>query len=267
MVRIAVLAGLVLALAPAAADDGVDAVSAASSDLRLTARYAGSVLALRVGAIEVEAAIGETGYAARTHVEAAGLAAFFTDFEIDAEVAGEASDEGWRPIRYAHVERNGDKVRRVEVGFESGRAESAVTPPFGSWGVPPASAEDREGVIDPVSAVFFLAEAFAARGAQGCAGRLPVFDGKQRYDLRLEARGESRVRTRAWRGRARVCDAYYEPVSGYDPEDYPSEREMRRPLTLWLAPFRDGAVWVPVRARTRAGFGVTVEALEIRVEG
>ena len=249
------------------AADEADLAPAGAPELRLTARYAGSVLAFRVGAIEVDAVIEGTGYAARTRVEAAGLAALFADFEIDAEVAGEAAAQGWRPTRYAHVERNGDKVRRVEVGFGTGRAEPVVTPPFGSLGDPPASPADRAGVIDPVTAVFFLAEAFAARGEAGCSGRLPVFDGKQRYDLRLEARGESRVRTRAWRGMARVCDAYYEPVSGYDPEDYPSEREMRRPLTLWLAPFHDGAVWVPVRARTRAGFGATVEALEIRVEG
>ena len=69
-----------------------------------------------------------------------------------------------------------------------------------------------------------------------------------------------RVRTGGWRGEAVLCDIWYEPVAGYDPEDYPSERELSQPLRIWLAPIEGGRYFLPVRLYTRAGLGgVTIE--------
>lgn len=247
----------------AALADGAEETPPAG--LSVSARYAASVLVFPVGRVDLNARIENSQYIADTYVEAAGLAALFTDFDISAQVEGRVRPRGVRPTRYSHRERTGHKVRNVEVTFPGRVATSAVTPPFGSWGVPPASDDDRRHAMDPMSAVFILSDVLAT-GETGCEGELPVFDGKQRYDLRLVDRGMDEVRTRAWRGEARVCDVYYSPVSGYDPEDLPSEDEMRHPLTIWLAPFADHNVHVPVRAHTRAGFGgVTIEAISLDV--
>ena len=100
-----------------------------------------------------------------------------------------------------------------------------------------------------------------------CSGRLPVFDGKARYDLRLEAGGFETVRTPAWRGEALLCHVWYEPIAGYDPEDYPSPSELRYPLDIWLAPFPEDGFYLPVRLHTRAGFGgVTIEVAELDIQ-
>lgn len=235
--------------------------------LRLNASYSTSVLVFRVGRIDVEAEIASGRYSANAHVEAAGLAALFTDFEIDSDVEGSLSADGPRPDRYGHVERTGTKRRTVEVGFGGGVAQPSAEPPFSSWGQPPASEAERTGTIDPMTAVLFLSQSLAAGGSEPCTGSLPVFDGKQRYNLNLAARGHEMIRTRGWSGEALVCDAYYQPISGYDPEDWPEPGETRHPLRLWIASFGDGAAYVPVRAHTRAGFGgVTIEARDIRVE-
>jgi hypothetical protein len=119
----------------------------------------------------------------------------------------------------------------------------------------------------PMTAFFALSETLAMGERAACEGRVPVFDGKQRYNLRLEPGGREQIRTRAWSGEASVCRAWYEPVSGYDPEDYPTEAEMRQPLTIWLAPLLDGQLQLPVRIYTRAGLGgVTIEAKTIELE-
>ena len=252
--------------APAETDDAVPDLrtDAADGPVRLRARYSSSVLVFKVGEVELEAVFSPDHYEAQGTVGAAGLAALFTDFDIRAEVSGARNGEGIRPQHYAHVERTGDKVRSVTVSFEDDLARSQAEPPFGSWGVPPASAAERTGVLDPITAFFALSDALSGSSDAACAGRIPVFDGKQRYDLRLEDAGTARVRTAAWRGEARVCEAYYEPVSGYDPEDYPSASELRHPLTIWLAAFPEAGLHLPVRLHTRAGFGgVTVEARDI----
>ena len=242
-------------------------VEIAHPDVRVTVTYSSSVLIFKVGEITLTAGVGPDGYSASTHIEAAGLAALFTDFDIRANVAGHRTDDGMRPIEYSHVERTGDKVRRVDIDFSEPIAQSLAEPPFGSLGVPPASDEQRRNVIDPISSLFLLSEVMNDRGGDICSGTVPVFDGKARYDLRLESAGTERIRTRAWRGDALVCHAWYEPIAGYDPEDYPSESELRYPLTLWLAAFEGGAFYMPVRLHTRAGFGgITIEAHEIEVE-
>ena len=110
-------------------------------------------------------------------------------------------------------------------------------------------------------------EMVAASGAAPCSGSIPVFDGKQRYDLNLVPRGLAQIRTPGWSGEALVCDAYYAPVSGYDAEDWPEPGETRHPLRLWIAPLANGTAFLPVRLHTRAGFGgVTIELRTLAVE-
>ncbi|RKQ96103.1 DUF3108 domain-containing protein [Maricaulis maris] len=268
--RILLTAGLALALATGMAsgtaipDEAVWRAPAVAGETRIEARYASSVLFFKVGEITLNASFGEQAYSAGSHIEAAGLAALFADFDIRAEVSGEGAAGAREPSRYTHVERTGDKVRSVAVDFAGPVARSDVEPPFGSWGVPPASESDRTGVIDPMTAFFELSRRL--EDGEGCQGRLPVFDGKARYDLRLETVGRDNVRTRGWRGEALVCHAWYEPIAGYDPEDYPSERELRHPLVLWLAPVAGDGAYLPVRLHTRAGFGgVTIELMDLAV--
>ena len=234
--------------------------------LSIEADYTASVLVFRVGRVTLNAELGREDYAARAHVEAAGLAALFTDFDIDSEVVGRFDTHGPAPASYGHTERTGDKIRVIDVRFEDGLALSTATPEFSSWGEPPASEADRTGVVDPMTATLLLSEMVAASGGAPCEGSIPVFDGKQRYDLNLASRGTETVRTRGWRGEALVCDAYYTPVSGYDAEDWPEPGETRHPLRMWIAPIADGTAFLPVRLHTRAGFGgVTVELRQLEL--
>lgn len=256
---------LVAAASPALiADEGVSSAAPTPAGLTLSARYSSRVLIFPVGDITFQANLDGQAYSATTRIEAAGLAALFTDFDISAEVDGVLATSTVTPNRYAHVERTGRKVRSVEVSFPAGVASSHVEPPFGSWGVPPASERDRTGAIDPMSAFVALSDQLTRDAGRGCRGVLPVFDGKSRYDLRLENRGTERIRTGGWRGEAVLCDIWYEPVAGYDPEDYPSERELSQPLRIWLAPIEAGRYYLPVRLYTRAGLGgVTIELAEL----
>ena len=246
---------------PPLPDDGVGA------PVRISAGYSSSVLVFRVGTIVLNADITETDYRADVTIRAAGLASLFSDLDLRANVEGHLTPAGPVPVHYGHNETTPSKTRLLDVDFTENVALAHADPPFGSLGIPPASTADRTGVLDPMTAFFALSETLAMGERAACEGRVPVFDGKQRYNLRLEPGGREQIRTRAWSGEASVCRAWYEPVSGYDPEDYPTEAEMRRPLTIWLAPLLDGQLQLPVRIYTRAGLGgVTIEAKTIELE-
>nr|WP_238934592.1 DUF3108 domain-containing protein [Maricaulis parjimensis] len=259
MFGVALALGLSSAIA---ADD--EAAPASAESVSVTAHYSGSVMIFQVADISISGQFTDHDYTAAARFTAAGLAALFTDADIEAGVSGYREGSALRPWRYSHLNHASSKNRVVGIDFPEGVAMPDINPPFGNMGEPPATDEERAGASDPLSALLSMALG-AASGENGvCDGRLPVFDGRARYNLRFEPGGTDTIRTRAWRGEAVVCHAYYEPISGYEADEFPSEEDISHPITFWLAPLEDGRIHLPVRIRTNAGFGgVTVQARSI----
>lgn len=255
-----------LSLTAAADDAGTAAPASAAAAHQFSAVYSGSVLIFQVADITVSGQVSLDTYSANARFRTAGLAALFSDADIEAEVSGYNGAGGLRPWRYQHLNHASSKNRVIEISFPDGVAMPNINPPFGSMGEPPASDAQRAGAVDPLTGMFSLAMSYPSQGGEPCQGVIPVFDGKARYDLRLETHGTDRVRNRAYRGEAIVCHAYYVPIAGYDPGDQPTERDIADPVVLWLAPFSGGEVYFPVRIRANSGFGgVTVEARSVTV--
>ncbi|OLF71897.1 hypothetical protein AWH62_12240 [Maricaulis sp. W15] len=256
-------AGTLLCSAAASGDDAANEASAAQMQ-GVTVQYAGSVMVFQVANIVVSGQFADDTYQASARFTAAGLAALFTDADIEAGVSGYRDGDALRPWHYSHLNHASSKNRVVAIDFPDGVATPNIEPPFGSMGEPPATDEERAGAADPISTLLAMGLGAVARGDSQCDGTLPVFDGRARYNLRFEDGGTDRVRTRAWSGDALVCHAYYEPISGYEADEFPSEDDIDRPITFWLAPVHGGDIHIPVRIRTNAGFGgVTIVARSI----
>lgn len=248
-------ASLIALTAPARAD-----VSAPPE--QVYAEYAGSVFFLKVADISLSAAFQDGTYSAAATFQSAGLLRWFDDTDIEAVTSGYRGAQGLTPYRYQHTNHASNKDRVVGINFENGAAIPDVNPPFGSMGEPPASDEERAGALDPISVLLGVMMSLPADADGVCAGRLPVFDGKARYDLRFENAGMDEVRTQGWRGEAVRCQAFVEPISGYDPGDRPSEEETAQPVTMWLAPLGD--VYVPVRFRAQTQIGsINIQATRV----
>jgi hypothetical protein len=127
--------------------------------------------------------------------------------------------------------------------------ELAVTPPPSSDLVPVTNA-NRQGIVDPLTALLFSAAA-AGEGLsqETCRRTLPIFDGHQRYDLKLAfKRMDEMTAEKGYAGPVVVCSLSYEPIAGHRANipliKYLSEgREMEIALapiagTRLLAPFR-----------------------------
>ena len=257
--------GLALAASamPAGADDAAEITNTAGEGV--TVQYAGSVMIFQVANIVISSTFQEETYQASARFTAAGLAALFTDADIEAGVSGYREGPRLQPWRYSHLNHASSKNRIVGIDFPEGVATPDINPPFGNMGEPPASAEERLGAADPLSALLSVGLGSVADENGRCAGTLPIFDGRARYNLRFEYGGEDRIRTRAWRGDAQVCHAYYEPISGYEEDEFPSDDVIAEPITMWFAPVEGTNIHVPVRIRTNAGFGgATITARSIQ---
>lgn len=234
---------------------------------QITVSYSGALYFLPVADIGLNVVYPDDTYSASATFQSAGLLRWFDDTNIEAGVSGYRTGRELQPWRYEHLNHASGTGRTVGIDFINGIAEPDINPPFGSMGEPPASETERTGAMDPISVIMgmMLGMPFDGTSDSVCEGRLPVFDGKARYDLRFENDGIESVRSRAWRGDAVVCRAYIEPINGYDPGDRPSEEETRRPVTMWLAPIE--GVHVPVRFRAKTDIGnINIHAQSLSVE-
>jgi hypothetical protein len=114
----------------------------------------------------------------------------------------------------------------------------------------PVTAANRQGIVDPLTAMFFSAAATGeGLSPEACRQTLPIFDGHYRYDLKLRFKRMDEVTAeKGYAGRVVVCSVGYEPIAGHRPSTplvkYLSEgREMEVALapvagTRLLAPFR-----------------------------
>ncbi len=232
----------------------------------LLVQYSGSLFMIPVANIAINAVWPGETYSATATFRSGGLLRWFDDTNIEAGVSGYLKDNELIPWRYQHLNHASGTGRIVGIDFVDGRAVPDVNPPFGSMGDPPASDADREGAVDPISGILsmMLASPATANG-EICEGRVPIFDGRARYNLRLENGGMSEVSTSAYRGEAVLCRAYVEPISGYEDGKRPTEEDTRRPVTIWLAPVE--GVWVPVRYRANTRIGnLTINAVRLTVD-
>lgn len=231
---------------------------------RLQVLYNGRFLGLRIMKAAVVADMTPSGYEARATFRTAGLAGLFNDTQINATGAGGVAGGLFHPREYQHKNDASKKDRLVRIETDGDTVTPVVTPPFGSMGEPPATAEVRAGAIDWL--VMFINTA-VNHGEEPCNRTVEIFDAKQRIDVRFELVEERILNTRAYDGPGYVCHVYYTPVAGFDPEDLADPDVYKKPFRVWLTK-RDDGLTIPVRIRARiSGVRVTVEAKSFRVDG
>jgi len=259
------LAALIVSVAPAAqaADDlapGPSLATQATDGIRVL--YNGYFLGFRVMKADVRATLDGDSYQSEAVFRTAGLAGMFKDSRIEASVNGEVNGHGIEPGHYEHRNLASSKNRLIQIDFTPDDVVPTITPPFGSMGQPPATHDERMGTFDPVSAFLTIS---LEGGDAPCERTVPVFDSKQRYDLRLEPVAFERIDVRGFDGEGWHCNVYYDPVSGFDPEDLADPEDYARPMQIWLADLGDGR-WAPVRVRARvSGVPVSVEAKRVEL--
>ena len=109
--------------------------------------------------------------------------------------------------------------------------------------------------MDPISAMLNLVHAVARDGR--CAGRVPVFDGRRRFDLAARDLGEQdlvRSGVASFEGLARRCRVTFEPVTGFW-RDERWEQPKTSEIEIFLATVVPGGPPVPVRLEAENAFG------------
>ncbi|HJS32068.1 MAG TPA: DUF3108 domain-containing protein [Alphaproteobacteria bacterium] len=168
---------------PAAIGLAAQAVSADAA--AVTARYDAHWGGAPVGTVVVAFADTAQGYVNVIDIRAAGVARALTDFSARAESAGVFDQlRGPLPRRYtATYDLRRRKGKQLAVDFLPAGGAGVLAIPANAEAEARLPAALRSDVFDPLTAVLALRQTIRAGGlVQGSRFRIPVFDGKRRFD-------------------------------------------------------------------------------------
>jgi hypothetical protein len=122
----------------------------------------------------------------------------------------------------------------------------------------PLTDTHRRGVLDPMTALMISVPGTGdVVSGEACRAKLPIFDGRQRFDLSLSFKRMEDVDTeKGYRGPAVVCSASYVPIAGHRPGRYVIRYlQETRDIEIWLAPIAGTRVLIPYRVSIPTLFG------------
>jgi hypothetical protein len=238
-------AGSAFALITATAGDR------AHAEGNLDASYTISFARIPVGEITATAVFGQNEYAMSARARAGGvMKALLVDGEASFSTDGAIKGDYPVPTTFTSKIVSNAESSDVTMVLEEGNVKELAVTPRPSSDLVPVTKANRQGIVDPLTALLFSAAA-AGEGLsqEACRRTLPIFDGHQRYDLKLAfKRMDKMTAEKGYAGAVVVCSVNYEPIAGHRANiplvKYLSEgREIEIALapiagTRLLAPFR-----------------------------
>ncbi|MDX2275010.1 MAG: DUF3108 domain-containing protein [Hyphomonadaceae bacterium] len=257
------LAALFLGLAlfaPAAAAEGQPA------NISFEGRYAVIARGMEAGVFNVR--FNQTGSAYQINADRrmTGMVGALLNNNQDYtySVTGSVAEDGsLRPVNYQHQggRRREDRPngRLVRAAFTANDVVTTTVPAGMGMGSPPATAEQKRGVVDQLTAIATLVTA----SGNPCDRTVRVYmDGRSRFDFVLTPNGTVNANTPGYNGQALRCSVAFRPIAGFsDPID---------PATMtFLFARSPSGLYAPVQIEMPAdGVGIVrLQARSLRLNG
>jgi len=195
--------------------------------------------------------IGPKQYAGAASGRASGLVRVLVSGEGSSTVRGVIKQGRLIPSSFAaniHSHESYD----VRMEMSSGNVKSLKNEPpiIESPDRVPLTEQHRRGVLDPMTALMITVPGTGELvSSEACRAKLPIFDGRQRFDLMLSFRRMDVVESeKGYRGPAVVCNASYVPIAGHRPGRFAIRYlQETRDIEIWLAPIAGTRVLIPYR--------------------
>jgi len=245
----AVTASVVLALA------GSPAI-AQSWPSRVDATYRIAFNGFDIGRFQFRVDITGSSYTASGDAQ---LSALLGAFKWDGATrsSGTLPSAGPRPAGYTFDFSGVGKSGSIKLGFQQGNitSVSSVPPTPPEPGTVALRAADLKSVLDPLSAVLAISR---TQGTSPCDRRIPVFDGKQRFDLafsflRQQAMGAARANGQP--SVAVVCRVRFVPIAGHRMTAETKHMASTDGIEVSFRPVPSAAIHVPYHISIPTGAG------------
>ena len=245
-----------------AAAFSVLAPQAASAQGRLEAHYEASLAGIPVGKGTWAIEIGDDYFSAQAQGATAGLLKAFSGGTGSGGSQGRIVNGALVATSYtATVKAN--KSETIRMVLANGNIKDSVIepePPVDPGRVPVTEAHKR-GVLDPMTGTMLRVPGNGELlSPDSCRTGAGIFDGRLRYDLKLDYKRMENVRAeKGYHGPALVCAVYFTPIAGYIP-DRPVIKYLagERRMEISFVPIAGTRILVPFRTTIPTPFGPAV---------
>ena len=223
---------------------------AASAQGRLDAQYEATLSGIPVGKGAWTIEIGDDQFSASAFGGTAGLLKEFAGGSGTGASQGRVVNGALVATNYSASTTTSKKSEAIHIVLANGNVKEFgidPEPPVDPDRIPVTDAH-RRGVFDPMTASLVRVPGNGdPLSPDACHGGVAVFDGRMRYELKLDFKRMETVKAeRGYRGPVVVCALYFSPVAGYIP-DRPVIKYLaaQRNIEIALAPVAGTRVLVP----------------------
>jgi len=218
---------------------------------RLEAKYQASLAGLPIGKGAWIVDISDDQYSAAVSGGTTGLMKSIGGGNGTGTTQGRIVSGQFSPLNYVSTVNYGKKAEVIRIALP-GRI--------------PVTDAHRRNVLDPMTgALLRVAGTGDLLSPDACRKTMPVFDGRMRYDLRLDFKRMDKVKAeKGYQGPVVVCSVYFTPIAGYVPDRVSIKYvAAQRDMEIWFAPIAGTRVLAPFRIAipTPLGTGM-IEATE-----
>jgi Protein of unknown function (DUF3108) len=253
------LAGLSLSLAAIAAGPQTAAAEAWPANVR--AVYDINFNGFNVGTFEFQSQAEQQSYTLLGNARLSVLLGAFT-WDGETRSFGLIVKQEPKPASFTFDFRSNLRVGSTKLGFANGAVTNIahLPPEPPKPDVIPLREQHLKGVVDPLSAIMVISR---GPSANPCDRRIPIFDGKERFDLVFSYKRDMRVVEQAPSGQpevAHVCRVKYLPIAGHKADSDTSFMAANNEIEVALRPIPSANVFIPyqITIPTMAGSATIV---------
>jgi hypothetical protein len=240
----------------------------AAAQGKLDAHYEVTLAGIPIGKGTWSIEVADDQYSASASGGTTGLFKAFAGGSGNGASQGRVVNGALVPGNYSATTSSSKKSETIRMTLGGGNVkEFAIEPepPADPDRIPVTDAH-RHGVFDPMTASILRVPGTAdPLGPEACRTTTPIFDGRMRYDLKLDFKRMETVRAeRGYQGPVVVCAVYFSPIAGYIPDRAAIKYlAAQRNMEVWLAPIAGTRLLVPFKMTIPTPLGVgTLEAVQ-----
>lgn len=232
----------------------------AAAQGKVDARYEATLAGIEVGKGAWVIEIDDDQYAASATGATSGVMQAFSSGHGSGESQGRIIGGQFVPMNYTTSTASEKKAETIRMTLSGGNVKDSVIepqPPIDADRIPVTDAH-RRGVLDPMTGSLLMVGGTGdPMSPDSCRTTTPIFDGRMRYDLKLDFKRIEMVKAeKGYQGPALVCAIYFAPISGYIPDRAAIKYLIQqRKMEVWLVPIPGTRVLAPFKVKIPTPLG------------
>src|SRR4051812_34001890 len=224
----------------------------ASAQGRLDAHYEATLAGIPVGKGAWNIDIADDQFSAAASGGTSGLLKTFAGGSGTGAAQGRVVNGLPVATNYTASTTTSKKTETIHMVLTNGTIKEygiEPEPPVDADRIPVTEAH-RRGVFDPMTGSMLRVPGTAEPvSPEACRTGAAIFDGRMRYDLKLDFKRMETVKAeKGYRGPVVVCAVYFSPIAGYIPDRAAIKYlAAQRNIEVWFAPIAGTRVLVPFR--------------------